>query len=78
MTDKQGKYDVGPLLREQEAADILNFKVATLRRWRWAGKGPRYRKIGGAVRYSVEDLKSFIDSSVRSSTSEITELGADH
>ncbi len=70
MTDKQGKYDVGPLLREQEAADILNFKVATLRRWRWAGKGPRFRKIGGAVRYSVEDLKSFIDASARSSTSE--------
>ena len=77
MTDKQGKYDVGPLLREQEAADILNFKVTTLRRWRWAGKGPTFRKIGGAVRYSIDDLKTFIDSSARSSTSETDELGAD-
>ncbi len=71
MTDKQGKYDVGPLLREQEAADILNVKVATLRRWRWAGKGPRYRKIGGAVRYSVEDLNTFIEASARSCTAEV-------
>ena len=77
MADKPGKYDVGPLLREQEAADILNFKVATLRRWRWAGKGPRFRKIGSAVRYSVDDLKIFIEASGRSSTSETPELGAD-
>ena len=77
MVDLQTKTAVSPLLREQEAADILNVKVATLRRWRWAGKGPRFRKIGGAVRYSVEDLKSFIDASARSSTSETAELGAD-
>ena len=76
MTDKQGKYAVGPLLREQEVADILNFKVATLRRWRWAGKGPRYRKIGGAVRYSVEDLKAFIEASVRSCTAEVADEDA--
>ncbi len=77
MVDLQTKPAINRLLREKEAAEILNVKVTTLRRWRWAGKGPRYRKIGGAVRYSVEDLKSFIDASARSSTSETAELGAD-
>lgn len=71
MADNPGKYAVGPLLREQEVAELLNFKVATLRRWRWAGKGPRFRKIGGAVRYSVEDLKTFIEASARSCTAEV-------
>jgi hypothetical protein len=38
------------LLNETQAADLLNIKVPTLRRWRWAGKGPTFLKIGGAVR----------------------------
>ena len=59
-----------PLLREQEAASVLNVKVTTLRRWRWAGKGPRFLELGGAVRYSQADLYTFIEASVRSSTSE--------
>lgn len=29
---------------------------ATLRRWRWAGKGPAYLKIGGLIRYTRRDL----------------------
>lgn len=58
------------LLREQEAARLLSIEVATLRRWRWAGKGPRFRKIGGAVRYHPQDLAHFIEASTRRSTSE--------
>ena len=76
MVDLQTKTAVSPLLREQEAAAILNVKVSTLRRWRWAGKGPRFRKIGGAVRYSVEDLKTFIEASARSCTAEVTDEDA--
>jgi hypothetical protein len=29
-----------PSINERQAADLLNIKVPTLRRWRWAGKGP--------------------------------------
>ena len=71
MTDKQRKYAIEPLLREQEVAELLNFKVTTLRRWRWEGKGPRFRKIGAGVRYSVEDLEIFIEASARSCTAEV-------
>ncbi len=58
------------LLKESEAARILNVEIATLRRWRWAGKGPRFLKIGGAVRYDPADLETFIESCRRSSTSD--------
>jgi predicted site-specific integrase-resolvase len=44
------------LLTERQAADLLNVKVATLRRWRWAGKGPAFLKVGGAVRYDPAEL----------------------
>lgn len=41
------------------AAAILGVQVQTVRRWRWAGTGPRYRRIGGSVRYLVADLREF-------------------
>jgi hypothetical protein len=50
------------LLREKDAADILGLSPKTLARWRWSGKGPRYRKFpnSSAVRYAIEDLELFI------------------
>jgi predicted DNA-binding transcriptional regulator AlpA len=64
------------LLNERQAADLLNIKVPTLRRWRWAGKGPRFLKIGGAVRYDRADLEGFISSARRTSTSDTGVNGA--
>ena len=58
------------LLKENDAAERLSVEVATLRRWRWAGKGPRFLKIEGAVRYDSADLEVFIEASRRSSTSD--------
>jgi predicted DNA-binding transcriptional regulator AlpA len=58
----------GSLLNERQAADLLNIKVPTLRRWRWAGKGPHFLKIGGAVRYEPSELEGFIAAARRSST----------
>lgn len=51
------------LLTEAEAAEVLTVSVGTLRAWRGNLKGPRYRKIGHAVRYTPEDLAAFIHSS---------------
>ncbi len=58
------------LMTETEAARLLGLKVATLRRWRWAGKGPRFLKLGGAVRYDQGDLTAFIEAGRRTSTSD--------
>ena len=58
------------LLCETEVAKILAVKTSTLRRWRWAGTGPRFRKIGAAVRYHPQDLEDYLAESVRTSTSD--------
>ncbi len=58
------------LLNEHQAAYALGLKVATLRRWRWAGKPPRFLKIGSAVRYDPVELASFIEAARRTSTTD--------
>lgn len=58
------------LLKEQEAADCLGLSVKTLRRWRWAGKPPKFVKIGSAVRYEPAELQRLIDAGRRTSTSD--------
>jgi predicted DNA-binding transcriptional regulator AlpA len=65
------------LLREKQAARFLAIEVSTLRRWRWAGTGPQFIKIGAAVRYDPADLRAFIRAGRRSSTTE-TEVEARH
>ncbi len=64
------------LLKEREVAQILSLEVATLRRWRWSGSGPRFLKLGGAIRYEPEDIKAFKDASRRASTSDVGPLSA--
>jgi hypothetical protein len=59
------------LLNEKQAADLLTVKLGTLRRWRWAGKGPRFVKLGSAVRYDLVDLDGFIAAGRRTSTSDL-------
>jgi hypothetical protein len=31
----------------------------TLERWRWLREGPEYMKIGGRVRYRLEDIEAY-------------------
>ncbi len=53
------------------AAEYLgNLKPNTLEGWRVQGVGPRYVKCGRLVRYSVTDLDAYLESRVRSSTSQ--------
>lgn len=54
-------------LKEEAAAAVLQIAPKTLSRWRWAGKGPRYYKFGGAVRYAKSDLDAFAAISVSGS-----------
>ncbi len=60
----------GPLWDENKAAAWLNVAVATLRRWRWAGKPPEFVKIGGSVRYFPQTVKNVAIAGRRSSTSD--------
>lgn len=62
MTDK--------LLSCAEAADFLTLSMSTLNKYRVHGGGPRFLKLGRAVRYARSDLEAWIDQSRRASTSE--------
>lgn len=54
----------------EEAADVLRVRVSTLSQWRWLGRGPRYRKVGGRVLYTENDLQEYLSGAVRTSTSD--------
>ena len=58
------------LVKERDAAELLGVSVRTLQKWRLQGDGPRFVKLGHAVRYDGQDLEAYIESSRRTSTSE--------
>ena len=57
-------------LRTQEAARFLGLSERTLEKHRTYGTGPIYRKLGGRVVYSVDDLQAWADRGLVVSTSD--------
>lgn len=51
--------DLDAALNENVAAEFLGVSVRTLQAWRVRGGGPRYVKIGRAVRYQRRELVAF-------------------
>jgi len=49
------------LLNEREVARITGLSVASVRRWRLLRQGPKYLKIGAAVRYRPEDVAAWLE-----------------
>ena len=50
-----------PLINEKELAGRLGVSVATVRYWRYNLMGPPVRKVEGSVRYSVPEVKEWLD-----------------
>lgn len=46
-------------LNQKELAERWTISHRTLERWRWAGEGPAYMKIGGRVVYRIADVEAF-------------------
>lgn len=58
------------LLTTQEVSELLGLQPRTLANWRWRGYGPRYLNLGGRrIRYRLRDVEAFLESEVRTSTS---------
>lgn len=51
--------DPNRLLREDEAAEFLNYSVRTLQGWRRIGKGPKFKRLGRSIRYRYKDLQDW-------------------
>jgi len=49
-------------LNTTEAAELLGgISPDTLRTWRSRGKGPRYLRVAGSIRYRRKDIERFRD-----------------
>lgn len=57
-------------LRTKEAAEFLSLSARTLEKHRTYGTGPAYHKLGGRVVYAVDDLQSWANRGVVTSTTD--------
>ena len=57
-----------PYLTQVELAVRWRISPRTLERWRWAGDGPRFIKIGGRVVYRIADIEAFEQQQLRTRT----------
>jgi predicted DNA-binding transcriptional regulator AlpA len=66
ISDPPGKPSSLPkvpeMMNESQVAEFLNLSVASVRRWRLFRKGPKYLKIGSAVRYRRADVEIWLNS----------------
>ena len=46
-------------LTQTDLAQRWGISPRTLERWRWAGEGLRFVKIGGLVRYRLDDVEAY-------------------
>ena len=49
-------------LKSSEVEEIYGISARTLANWRCNMRGPKYHKVGGAVRYKVEDVDKYMES----------------
>ena len=61
---------IDPLLHPRDVAKLLSVSTSWLAKARLSGNGPRFVKIGRAVRYLEASLKEYIKARMRGSTSE--------
>jgi len=54
--------EIKSLLNEHDVARLIALSVASVRRWRLLGQGPKFLKIGSAVRYRQEDVLDWLES----------------
>lgn len=50
------------LLTEKDVARRIGLSLASVRRWRLLKQGPRFLKLGSAVRYKPEDMAAWLES----------------
>jgi excisionase family DNA binding protein len=59
-----------PLLTTDQAAECLGVAGITLRKWRLYGGGPRFVRLGRAVRYRLGALEAYVAKQEFDSTSQ--------
>jgi excisionase family DNA binding protein len=57
------------LLTQREAAELMSLSERTLERWRVAGDGPKFVRLGRSIRYRLTEIEAHIAACSVSSTS---------
>ncbi|QRY41419.1 helix-turn-helix domain-containing protein [Microbacterium hominis] len=60
MTELLGAVSVSPLMDSREIATYLRVSESTLSRWRSAGQGPPFLRLGGIARYRLEAVDEWL------------------
>ncbi|WP_137772207.1 MULTISPECIES: helix-turn-helix domain-containing protein [unclassified Microbacterium] len=60
MSDN-GTLLVSPLMHSREVATYLKVSESTLSRWRSAGTGPPFLRLGGIARYRLDAVDRWLD-----------------
>ena len=55
-------------LTPEELFERWNVPLATLSRWRWTGKGPKFMRLGKHIVYRLQDIERFEEAQVRRDT----------
>lgn len=63
-------FDNTKHLNQARLSRRMGVAVQTLQRWRWAGIGPRFIKVGRSVRYRLEDIEAYEQSRLCQATSD--------
>lgn len=66
----QTTTEMPALLTQQQVSAYLGKSQAWAERSRWDGTGPRFVKVGKAVRYRAEDVREWLECNLKCSTSE--------
>jgi len=75
-TTKESGMNQLQFLRQQDLGQRWGISPRTLEKWRWQGEGPRFVKIGGRIRYRIEDVEAWEAIHILSSTAEIRRSNA--
>jgi len=70
MTGPAKNNELDPLLHSVQVAKLLGVSLSWLAKSRMNGTGPRFVKIGRAVRYAMSAVQEYIKRRQRVSTSE--------
>jgi excisionase family DNA binding protein len=64
--------EIDRLLTVGEVAELLRCSKSSLDKWRLAGDGPRFVRVGSRIRYRTSAIADFIERRTHSSTSEVS------
>ncbi|UUE19401.1 helix-turn-helix transcriptional regulator [Microbacterium sp. J1-1] len=62
MNENSSTIVVSPLMDSREIAAYLKVSESTLSRWRSAGQGPPFLRLGGIARYRIDAVDAWLAS----------------